>query len=68
VSLHGKKGLSKKDTKGWCCDKILVHYNEYGPNNIESKRNLHNFKNSYYSIMTNQKNVMHWGNFQCFLE
>ncbi len=25
MSLHGEKGLGKKDRKGWHCDKILVH-------------------------------------------
>ncbi len=28
--LHGNKWLSKKDRKGWCCDKILVHLKEFG--------------------------------------
>jgi hypothetical protein len=31
VSLHGKKGLGKKDKKRWHCDKILVHHKEFGP-------------------------------------
>ncbi len=26
MSLHGKKGLSKKDRKWWCYDKILIHF------------------------------------------
>jgi hypothetical protein len=30
VSLHGKKGLGKKDRKGWHCDKILVHFKKLG--------------------------------------
>jgi len=25
VFLHDRKGLGKKDRKGWHCDKILVH-------------------------------------------
>jgi hypothetical protein len=33
VSLHGKKGLGKKDKKKCHCDKILVHLKEFGPNN-----------------------------------
>ncbi len=31
MSLHGKKGLGKKDRKGWCCDKILIHLKEFAP-------------------------------------
>jgi len=31
VYLHGKKGLGKKDKKGWCCDKILVHLKKFRP-------------------------------------
>jgi len=26
-----KKWLGKKDRKGWCYDKILVHLKEFGP-------------------------------------
>ncbi len=29
--LHGKKGLGKKDRKGWHHEKILVHLKEFGP-------------------------------------
>ncbi len=28
---YGKKGLGKKDKKGWRCDKILVHLKEFTP-------------------------------------
>jgi len=28
-TLHGKKRISKKDRKGWCYDKILVHLKEF---------------------------------------
>ncbi len=28
---HGKKGLGKKDRKGWRCDKILVHLKKFTP-------------------------------------
>ncbi len=31
MSLHGKKGLGKKNRKGWRCDKILVHLKEFAP-------------------------------------
>jgi hypothetical protein len=34
VSLHGKKGLGKKDKKKWHCDKILVHLKEFAPDNF----------------------------------
>jgi hypothetical protein len=48
MSLHDKKRLGKKDKKGWCCDKILVHFKEFGPIKqiqiifllIESKTNM----------------------------
>ncbi len=35
--LQGKKGLSKKDRKGWWCDKILVHFKEFGPCSTHEK-------------------------------
>jgi len=43
-----KKRLGKKERKGWCCDKILVHLKKFGPikkiqiifNLIESKTNM----------------------------
>jgi hypothetical protein len=38
VSLHGKNGLGKKDKKGWCCDKILVHLKEFGPRLVSPKK------------------------------
>ncbi len=31
MSLHGKKGLGKKDRKRWRYDKILVHLKKFGP-------------------------------------
>ncbi len=31
MSLHGKKGLGKKDIKIWQCDKILVHLKKFEP-------------------------------------
>ncbi len=31
MSLHGKKGLGKKDRKRWCYDKILVHLKKFVP-------------------------------------
>ncbi len=30
MSLHGQKGLNKKDKKGWHYDKILVHLKKIG--------------------------------------
>jgi hypothetical protein len=39
MSLHGKKGLGKKNRKWWCCDKILVHLKEFAP-----KYNMLDFK------------------------
>ncbi len=38
MSLHGKNGLGKKDKKGWCCDKILVHLKEFGPRLVSPKK------------------------------
>ncbi len=31
MSLHGKKGLGKKDRKWWHCDKIFVHIKKFAP-------------------------------------
>jgi hypothetical protein len=31
MSLHAKKGLGKKDKKGWHCDKILIHLKKFAP-------------------------------------
>jgi hypothetical protein len=31
VFLHGKKGLGKKNRKGWHCDKNLVHLKKFEP-------------------------------------
>jgi hypothetical protein len=31
--LHGRKGLGKKDKKGWRYDKILVHLEKFTPLN-----------------------------------
>jgi len=43
------------------------NFDHFSKWNIQSVKNLHTFKNSY-SIMTKNKNVMHWGNFEYFLE
>ncbi len=36
MSLHGKKGLGKKNRKGWHYNKILVHLKEFAPHDKES--------------------------------
>jgi hypothetical protein len=45
VSLHGKKGLGKKDRKWWRCDKKIVHLKEFGPSfkNVYKNRLKHIF-------------------------
>ncbi len=40
MSLHDKKGLGKKDKKGWCCDKILVHLKEFAPKWLNQSINI----------------------------
>jgi len=38
VSLHGQKGLGKKDKKKVMCDKILVHLKEFAINTSYTKK------------------------------
>ncbi len=52
--LHGKKGLGKKDKKGWHCDKILVHLKKFTPLNFaingKYSKNFYANPNYYASI------------------
>jgi hypothetical protein len=57
VSLHGKKGLGKKDRKGWHCDKILVHLKEFGPSMTWSKKGILSY-NPTCGIMSMKKHVV----------
>ncbi len=38
MSLHGKKGLGKKDKKKVMCDKILVHLKKFAINTSYTKK------------------------------
>jgi hypothetical protein len=60
VSLHGKKGLGKKDRKRWHYDKILVYLKKFGPNRTWSKKNILSY-NPAHGIMNMKKHVNEHG-------
>ncbi len=64
--LHGKKGLGKKDRKGWCCDKIFVHFKKIGPFIGSSKVKSHMMMGGWKHNQLDQKSNQHAINHMAF--